>query len=416
MTTMTTTTTTTTSYQMIATDHAPIKAWTQGVPFEAEAEAQLRRVAALPFIHKWIAVMPDVHAGIGATVGSVIACDRAVIPAAVGVDIGCGMMAVKTSLRAEQLPDDLRPLRLAIEAAVPHGRTDRGGKNDRGAHGEPPARTAAAWAELQPGYEQILAKHQSAGNAMRVNQLGTLGTGNHFIELCLDEAGAVWVMLHSGSRGVGNRIGSYFIERAKAEMRRWFIHLPDADLAYLPQGSELFDDYVHAVEWAQRYARMNRELMMQVTIEALRAAGCLPEFTAHLEAVNCHHNYVSHEHHYGANVIVTRKGAVRARAGELGIIPGSMGAKSFIVRGKGNPESFTSCSHGAGRAMSRTKAKKVFTLADHAAATAGVECRKDEDVIDETPGAYKAIDDVMAAQADLVEIVYTLKQIVCVKG
>jgi tRNA-splicing ligase RtcB len=406
----------TTNYQLLTTDHVPIKAWTQGVPFEPEAEAQLRRVAALPFIHQWIAVMPDVHAGIGATVGSVIACDRAVIPAAVGVDIGCGMMAVKTSLRAEQLPDDLRPLRLAIEAAVPHGRTDRGGKNDRGAHGEPPARTAAAWAELEPGYAQILAKHQSAGNAMRVHQLGTLGTGNHFIELCLDEAGAVWVMLHSGSRGVGNRIGSYFIEQAKAEMRRWFIHLPDADLAYLPQGSELFDDYVHAVEWAQRYARVNRELMMQATIDALRASDLLPDFTAHLEAVNCHHNYVSREHHYGANVIVTRKGAVRARAGELGIIPGSMGAKSFIVRGKGNPESFTSCSHGAGRAMSRNKAKKVFSLADHAAATAGVECRKDEAVIDETPGAYKAIDDVMAAQADLVEIVHTLKQVVCVKG
>ncbi|HWO17234.1 MAG TPA: RtcB family protein [Kofleriaceae bacterium] len=411
-----TATATKTGYQLLPTGHAPIKAWTQGVPFEAEAEAQLRRVAALPFIHQWIAVMPDVHAGIGATVGSVIASARAVIPAAVGVDIGCGMMAVKTSLRAEQLPDDLRPLRLAIEAAVPHGRTDRGGKNDRGAYGEPPARTVDAWAELQPGYEQILAKHESAGSAMRVNQLGTLGTGNHFIELCLDEAGAVWVMLHSGSRGVGNRIGSYFIDRAKAEMRRWFINLPDADLAYLPEGSELFDDYVHAVEWAQRYARMNRELMMHATIDALRATGLLPEFTAHLEAVNCHHNYISREHHYGANVIVTRKGAVRARQGELGIIPGSMGAKSFIVRGKGNAESFTSCSHGAGRAMSRNKAKKVFSLADHAAATAGVECRKDEDVIDETPGAYKAIDDVMAAQADLVEIVYTLKQVVCVKG
>ena len=403
-------------YRLLPTAHAPIKAWTNGVAFEPEAEAQLRRVASLPFIHKWVAVMPDVHAGIGATVGSVIACDRAVIPAAVGVDIGCGMMAVKTSLRAEQLPDDLRAVRLAIEAAVPHGRTDRGGKNDRGAHGEPPASVAAAWAELAPGYAQILAGHQSAGNAAHVNQLGTLGTGNHFIELCLDEAGAVWVMLHSGSRGAGNRIGSYFIERAKAEMRRWFINLPDEDLAYLPQGSDLFRDYVHAVEWAQQYARVNRELMMQATIGALRATGLLPEFTAHLEAVNCHHNYVSHEHHYGANVIVTRKGAVRARAGELGIIPGSMGARSFIVRGKGNPESFTSCSHGAGRAMSRTKAKKVFTLADHAAATAGVECRKDADVIDETPGAYKAIDDVMAAQADLVEIVYTLKQIVCVKG
>ena len=405
-----------TNYQLITTDFAPIKAWTQGVPFEPEAEAQLRRVAALPFVHQWIAVMPDVHAGIGATVGSVIACKRAVIPAAVGVDIGCGMMAVKTSLRADQLPDDLRALRLAIEAAVPHGRTDKGGANDRGAYGDPPQRTVDAWTALAPGYAELAAKHPSAQLAQRVHQLGTLGTGNHFIELCLDEAGAVWVMLHSGSRGVGNRIGSYFIERAKAEMRRWFLNLPDEDLAYLPQGSDLFDDYVHAVEWAQQYARTNRELMMAATIEALRATGLLPEFTAHLEAVNCHHNYVSFEHHYGANVIVTRKGAVRAREGELGIIPGSMGAKSFIVRGKGNPESFTSCSHGAGRSMSRTKAKKLFTLEDHAAATAGVECRKDADVIDETPAAYKSIDDVMAAQADLVDVVYTLKQIVCVKG
>jgi tRNA-splicing ligase RtcB len=403
-------------YQVFATDHVPIKAWTNGVPFEAEAQAQLRRVAALPFIHKWIAVMPDVHAGLGATVGSVIASKNAVIPAAVGVDIGCGMMAVKTSLRADQLPDDLRPLRLAIEAAVPHGRTDRGGKNDRGAWHDIPAANAAAWAALEPRYTAIVDRHQSSGNAQRVNQLGTLGTGNHFIEICLDEAGAVWVMLHSGSRGIGNRIGSYFIERAKADMRRWFINLPDMDLAYLPQGSELFDDYMEAVSWAQDYARTNRELMMAATLAALRKLGTLPEFTAHLEAVNCHHNYVSRERHYDENVIVTRKGAVRARLGELGIIPGSMGAKSFIVRGKGNPESFTSCSHGAGRAMSRTKAKKVFSMADHAAATAGVECRKDEDVIDETPGAYKAIDDVMAAQADLVEIVYTLKQVVCVKG
>jgi tRNA-splicing ligase RtcB len=405
-----------TNYQLLNTDNVPIKAWTQGVPFESEAEAQLRRVAALPFVHQWVAVMPDVHAGIGATVGSVIACKRAVIPAAVGVDIGCGMMAVKTSLRADQLPDDLRPLRLAIESAVPHGRTDRGGANDRGAYGTVPQRTVDAWTALEPGYAKILSKHASAGNAQRVNQLGTLGTGNHFIELCLDEAGAVWVMLHSGSRGIGNRIGSYFIERAKAEMRRWFVNLPDEDLAYLPQGSELFDDYVHAVEWAQQYARTNRELMMAATIEALRATGLLPEFTAHLEAVNCHHNYVSFEHHYGANVIVTRKGAVRAREGELGIIPGSMGAKSFIVRGKGNPESFTSCSHGAGRSMSRTKAKKLFTLEDHAAATAGVECRKDADVIDETPAAYKSIDQVMHAQRDLVEVVYTLRQVVCVKG
>src|SRR6185436_4404922 len=264
--------------------------------------------------------------------------------------------------------------------------------------GDVPDHHAAAWAELEPDYLQILARHQSAGNAMRVNQLGTLGTGNHFIELCLDEAGAVWVMLHSGSRGIGNRIGSYFIERAKADMRRWFINLPDQDLAYLPQGSELFDDYLHAVEWAQGYARKNRELMMKNTIDALRGLGTLPDFEAHLEAMNCHHNYVSREHHYDENVIVTRKGAVRARLGELGIIPGSMGAKSFIVRGKGNPESFHSCSHGAGRAMSRTAAKKRFTVADHVEATKGVECRKDADVIDETPMAYKSIMDVMEAQ------------------
>lgn len=403
-------------YEVIATSHVPIKAWTRGVPFEAEAQDQLRRVAALPFVHKWVAVMPDVHAGMGATIGSVIASRKAVIPAAVGVDIGCGMMAVKTSLRAEQLPDDLKPLRLAIETAVPHGRTDHGGKNDRGAWHDVPAPHAAAWAELEAGYKQLTERHQSAGHSMRVNQLGTLGTGNHFIEVCLDEEGVVWVMLHSGSRGIGNKIGTYFIERAKADMRRWFINLPDQDLAYLPEGSDHFKDYVTAVEWAQDYARKNRELMMQNTINALRSLGTLPEFEAHLEAVNCHHNYISREKHYGESCIVTRKGAVRARLGELGIIPGSMGAKSFIVRGKGNPESFDSCSHGAGRAMSRTKAKKQFTVVDHAEATAGVECRKDIDVLDETPGAYKAIDDVMAAQADLVEIVHTLKQVVCVKG
>jgi tRNA-splicing ligase RtcB len=403
-------------YDVIVTSHVPIKAWTHGVPFEAEAQEQLRRVAALPFVHKWVAVMPDVHAGMGATIGSVIASKKAVIPAAVGVDIGCGMTAVKTSLRAEQLPDDLKPLRLAIEAAVPHGRTDHGGKNDRGAWHDVPATHADAWAALDAGYKLITERHQSAGHAMRVHQLGTLGTGNHFIEVCLDEAGAVWVMLHSGSRGIGNKIGTYFIERAKADMRRWFINLPDEDLAYLPEGSDLFKDYVTAVEWAQDYARKNRELMMQNTINALRSLGTLPEFDAHLEAVNCHHNYISREKHYGESCIVTRKGAVRARLGELGIIPGSMGAKSFIVRGKGNPESFDSCSHGAGRAMSRTKAKKQFTVVDHAEATVGVECRKDIDVLDETPGAYKAIDDVMAAQADLVEIVYTLKQVVCVKG
>jgi len=393
-----------------------IKSWTNGVPFEDAARAQLVNIAKLPFIHKWVAAMPDVHHGKGATVGSVIPTVGAIIPAAVGVDIGCGMMAVRTSMTASDLPDDLKGLRSAIEAAVPHGRTDNGGPNDRGAWHDLPAAQAGAWETLRVGYDAIVAEHPKLGRGSHVQHLGTLGTGNHFIEVCLDESDRVWVMLHSGSRGVGNRIGSYFIELAKREMRRWFVNLPDDDLAYLPEGTEHFVQYVRAVSWAQNYATINRELMMRAVVAALRGAGVLPEFSAELEAVNCHHNYVRKEHHYGANVFVTRKGAVRAGKGELGIIPGSMGAKSYIVRGTGNPEAFESCSHGAGRAMSRTEAKRRFTVEDHAAATAGVECRKDADVIDETPAAYKSIDAVMEAQRDLVEIVYTLRQVLCVKG
>ncbi len=395
---------------------APIKAWTAGVPFEAQARAQVERIARLPFIHRHVAVMPDVHLGMGATVGSVIATKQAIVPAAVGVDIGCGMMAVRTSLRAAQLPDDLRDVRTAIETAVPHGRTKNGGPGDRGAWHDVPARAAEAWATLRPRFEDIVAKNPRIGRGTNVQHLGTLGTGNHFIEVCLDEADQVWIMLHSGSRGVGNRIGSHFIELAKEDMRRWFINLPDQDLAYLPEGTVHFDEYVEAVEWAQEYARMNRELMMEAVLEALRRSDRLPAFEARLEAVNCHHNYVARENHFGANVFVTRKGAVRARKGDLGIIPGSMGARSYIVRGLGNEQSFDSCSHGAGRAMSRGEARRRFTVADHAAATAGIECRKDEDVIDETPMAYKSIDAVMDAQRDLVEIAYTLKQVVCVKG
>jgi tRNA-splicing ligase RtcB len=404
------------SYEVFATPGVPVKSWTIGVPFEAQARTQLERIASLPFIHKWVAAMPDVHQGKGATVGSVIPTHRAVIPAAVGVDIGCGMMAVKTSLGASQLPDDLHPLRSAIEEAVPHGRTDNGGRNDRGAWFDIPPAQAEAWTQIQTGYDAIVAKHRKIGRGPHVQHLGTLGTGNHFIEICLDEADQVWFMLHSGSRGVGNRIGSYFIELAKEDMRRWFINLPDADLAYFPEGSENFRDYVAAVSWAQEYARINRELMMQAVVGAVRSTGLVPAFEATLEAVNCHHNYVAREKHYGENVLVTRKGAVRARRGDLGIIPGSMGARSYIVRGLGNPESFDSCSHGAGRAMSRSEAKRRFTVDDHAAATAGIECRKDADVIDETPAAYKSIDKVMEAQRDLVEIVHTLRQVVCVKG
>jgi tRNA-splicing ligase RtcB len=406
-----------TTHKTFHNEHGvPIKAWTVGVTLEPEAEQQLRNTASMPFIHKWVAVMPDAHKGMGATVGSVIATSGAVIPAAVGVDIGCGMMAARTSLVASQLPDSLRGLRAAIEAAVPHGRTDNGGRNDRGAWHDVPEASATAWAGLDARFKEIVEKHPRVGRATTASHLGTLGTGNHFIELCLDEEDRVWIMLHSGSRGIGNRIGSHFIELAKREMERFFIHLPDKDLAYLPDGTEHFRDYVQAVSWAQDFAKQNRELMMVQVVAALRASGEVPVFEASVEAVNCHHNYISREHHYGKDVIVTRKGAVRARVGDLGIIPGSMGARSFIVRGLGNPESFCSSSHGAGRAMSRSEARRRFTIEDHAAATASVECRKDAEVIDETPAAYKPIDDVMRAQQDLVEIAHTLRQVVCVKG
>jgi tRNA-splicing ligase RtcB (3'-phosphate/5'-hydroxy nucleic acid ligase) len=394
-----------------------IKAWIDGVGVEAQARAQLDNIASMPFVHKHVAIMPDVHWGMGATVGSVIPTKGAIIPAAVGVDIGCGMMAHRTSLVASDLPDSLAAMRSAIEAAVPHGRTNNGGPGDRGAWGDVPN---ASIDRIRPHIEALKGladKHPKIAQATvrAPNHAGTLGSGNHFVEICLDEEDRVWVMLHSGSRGIGNKIGTYFIEKAKAEMRRWYINLPDEDLAYFPEGSTLFDDYWEAVGWAQGWARLNRELMMDAAMAALSKAVPKP-FTTDCEAVNCHHNYVTRERHFGDNVLVTRKGAVSAKEGEMGIIPGSMGAKSFIIRGKGNPDSFCSCSHGAGRAMSRTEAKKRFTLADHEAATAGVECRKDEAVIDETPAAYKDIDAVMAAQSDLVEIVHTLKQIVCIKG
>ncbi len=406
----------TTSYDTIQSEGAPIKMWTRGVPVEDEAIEQLKRVAALPFIHGWVSVMPDVHWGMGATVGSVIPSKAAIVPAAVGVDIGCGMMAVRTSLRAEMLPDNLKAIRSAIERAVPHGRTNRGGRGDRGAWRNVPDPVAEAWRGLEDRFDKIKDKHRKIGRGNTAEHLGTLGTGNHFIELCLDESEQVWVMLHSGSRGVGNRIGRYFIDAAKREMERWFIHLPDENLAYIPEGSTLFWDYVQALSWAQDFAATNRAQMMRAVLAAMQGTEELPEFEARLEAINCHHNYVSKEAHFGEELYITRKGAVRARRGEMGIIPGSMGARSYIVRGLGNEDSFCSCSHGAGRKMSRTEAKKRFTVEQHAEATKGVECRKDADVIDETPAAYKSIEDVMAAQRDLVEVVHTLRQVVCVKG
>lgn len=404
------------TYDVMQDGGVPIKSWTRGVPFEDKAKAQLKNISRMPFIHKWVAAMPDVHLGKGATIGSVVPTLGAVIPAAVGVDIGCGMMAVKTSLRAPDLPDNLSGVRSAIEAAVPHGRSNRArGSRDKGAWANVPNDVLTAWLPLMTQFDVLKEKHRVLKNTNNLHHLGTLGTGNHFIEMCLDEHDSVWLMLHSGSRGVGNRIGTHFIETAKKDMARWHINLPDTDLAYLPEGSEHFDEYVEAVEWAQNFARANREVMMVRVIAAVKNA-LGREFAATMEAVNCHHNYISRENHYGKNVLITRKGAVRAREGEMGIIPGSMGAKSFIVRGLGNAESFCSCSHGAGRVMSRTQAKKIVSLEEHKRATADVECRKDESVIDETPSAYKPIESVMAAQKDLVEVVYTLKQVVCVKG
>ncbi len=397
-----------TSYELYEEPGAkPIKAWTRGVPIEDEAKKQLHNVARLPFIHKWVAAMPDVHWGIGATVGSVIPTHKAIIPAAVGVDIGCGMMASRTTLTADDLPDSLRGVRHVIERAVPVGFNS---------FNKTPAPSEDAWKRLGSQFKRIHGKHPKIGTKAPEKQLGTLGGGNHFIEVCLDQDDRVWIMLHSGSRGIGNMIGRYFIGLAKKDMEKHLKNLPDKDLAYFEEGAEHFADYVEAVDWAQRYARKNRELMMRYVIEGMRKVRDLPKFEAHVEAVNCHHNYVQKERHFGADVFVTRKGAVRAGNGEMGIIPGSMGARSYLVRGLGNPESFESCSHGAGRAMSRKAARKRFSVAEHERATKGVECRKDRGVIDETPAAYKSIDKVMAAQKDLVEVVHTLKQVVCVKG
>ena len=391
-----------------------VKMWTQGVPVDEQAKQQLANIARMPFVHSHLAAMPDVHVGKGATVGSVIATKGAIIPAAVGVDIGCGMMAVQTTLKAKDLPESLAQLRSRIERAVPHGSVTVRGRAHKGSWGNTPDSVRTRWGSLADRHAAIVARYPRLKNKEPHKQLGTLGGGNHFIEVCLDTEQTVWVMLHSGSRGIGNLIGQLFIELARKDMKKHFINLPDQDLAYLVEGTDHFDDYVEAMTWAQDYAAENRRSMMDAVLRVIREE--LRAFQLGEVAVNCHHNYCTHETHFGEDLIVTRKGAVSAKQGELGIIPGSMGARSFIVRGLGNPESFASCSHGAGRVMSRTAAQKRFTVADHEAATAGVECRKDAGVIDETPAAYKDIDAVMRAQRDLVEIAYTLKQVLCVKG
>ncbi|MCU1731501.1 MULTISPECIES: RtcB family protein [Pseudomonas] len=402
------------TYQLLEVANGkPVKAWIEGVPLEPDARQQLLNTARMPFIFKHMAVMPDVHLGKGSTIGSVIPTQGAIIPAAVGVDIGCGMIAARTSLVAADLPDNLFGLRSAIEKAVPHGKTF--GRRDQGAWEHVPNAADQAWSAMAGRFKAITDKYPKLEKTNNRAHLGTLGGGNHFIEVCLDEVNRVWFMLHSGSRGVGNAIGNLFIELAQADMRQHIANLPDRSLAYFEEGSRHYDDYVEAVGWAQDFARQNRELMMQAVIATARQVIRKP-FEANLEAVNCHHNYVQKEQHFGEEILVTRKGAVSAQKGQLGIIPGSMGAKSFIVRGLGNEEAFCSCSHGAGRTMSRTQAKKQFTVEDQKRATAHVECRKDKDVIDEIPMAYKDIDAVMHAQRELVEVVHTLRQVVCVKG
>jgi tRNA-splicing ligase RtcB len=405
------------AYETVLGGNVPIKAWTEGVKFEEHAKAQLRYVAMLPIIFRHVAVMPDVTPERGSTVGSVIPTLKAVIPAAVGVDIGCGMMAWRTSLTSHQVSDNAQELYDAILDAVPVPTDDR---KDRRKHGEGsweevPKDVAEIWAGMNPDWRKIVGRHGRASAKDVHKQLGTLGGGNHFIEVCIDEEDRVWFMLHSGSRKAGNAIGTYFIELARKDMMRQNIRLPNQDLAYFSEGAEHFDEYVFAVKWAQNYAAVNREIMMNNIVKQIRKKLGV-KFMMDEEAVNCHHNYVEKETHFGQEVYVTRKGAVSARLGQLGIVPGSMGTESFIVRGLGNEESFQSCAHGAGRTMPRGEAGQRITLEQHRRDTEGIVCRKDRGVVDESPSAYKEINAVMNAQRDLVEKVHTLKQIVCIKG
>lgn len=394
-----------------------VRFWTGSMSVEDAAVKQLHNISQLPILAGHIAVMPDVHMGKGATVGSVIPTLTAVIPSAVGVDIGCGMVAVRTGLMASDLPESLARMRAAIERAVPVGFAYHQDLLSIGHEG-------VAASVLQTRYDGLMAGFHGLSlftgighfDAKRMTQqVGTLGGGNHFIELCLDESQRVWVMLHSGSRNVGKTVGEAAMEAAKHHVKDIGVELVDKDLAWLDDGTKAFDEYTTALSWAQDYARLNRDVMLHLVIQAIeREMGRKLNITD--EAVNCHHNYLSKEEFGGRSVWVTRKGAVSARKGQMGIIPGSMGAKSFIVCGKGHEAAYCSCSHGAGRKMSRSAAKRLFTDLDLAAQTAGVECRKDIDVVDEIPAAYKDIDEVMAAQSDLVEIKHTLKQVLCVKG
>ncbi|MBK9498119.1 MAG: RtcB family protein [Leptospiraceae bacterium] len=377
----------------------PVKLWTKLDDVESEALTQLKNIASLPWVFHHVAVMPDVHFGIGATVGSVIAMKDAISPAAVGVDIGCGMGAIRTNLKADALPDSLTEIRNKIEQKIPVGFNE---------HKQPKvqSRTNSLFAEFRSLHPKVMKLESKA-----VYQCGTLGGGNHFIELCLDTQNTVWMMLHSGSRNIGKTLAEIHISAAKKLSHNTY--LPDRDLAVFLANTPEMESYRRDLFWAQRYALLNRQTMFEIYKTILK--GFFPEIKFE-EPILCHHNYVSEETHFGENVVVTRKGAISAREGEWGIIPGSMGTKSYIVRGLGNPESFHSASHGAGRRMSRTQAKKNYTLQDLEAQTSGVECRKDGGVLDEIPGAYKNIEEVIHNQKDLVKVEYELKQILCVKG
>jgi tRNA-splicing ligase RtcB (3'-phosphate/5'-hydroxy nucleic acid ligase) len=423
-------------FSVIEGTGAVIKAWNRGVPFEAGAITQTQKVASLPFV-KGVALMPDCHIGYGCTVGSVIAADGAICPSIVGVDIGCGMIAVRTNLTYEDVAGKTKQIYDAIYKAVPTGRTNDGGEGDRGAWHDVPLDISDIWfKEFFLDYEYLCAKHPGARSKNAAKQLGTLGTGNHFIEVCCEtnfggehyppnlHTIPIWIVIHSGSRGLGNRIGTYFTNLAKEQCDKYFITLPDPDLAYFPKGNPEYDDYIAALKLAQKFAWRNREIMMWRVLEAIGAQHLtLPVSTDHAlyaedgpSFVHCHHNYMNIEKHFGKNLIITRKGAVRAETGDLAVIPGSMGARTYIARGLGSRDSYCSCSHGAGRQMGRNQARKTITVAEHVAATQGIECCKTEDVIDESPAAYKSIEAVMAAQSDLVEPILALRQIVCVKG
>lgn len=407
------------NYQAKKTSKGLILSWTNGVRVEQEAIDQLVKVADMFFVKPHVAAMPDVHAGMGATIGSVIPTVGYIIPAAVGVDIGCGMIAQKTNLHRSDIQTDAEAVFRLISRYVPHG-VGMGWQNSQWRNVDRPQSVTDNASKMLDCFldlecASLLNNGNSEGSISKLHhQLATLGSGNHFIEVCYDENDNIWFVIHSGSRSVGNNIGSYYIKLAMEQMDKWGIVLEDKHLAYLPEGDQMFDDYIRAATWAQDYARDNRIGMLEQVKVAVKTL--FPKLDFVDDYISCHHNFVEKEHHFQKNVWLTRKGATRARKGDLGIIPGSMGAKSYIVEGKGNAQSFHSCSHGAGRAMSRTKAKKTITLDEHRETTDGVFCKKDSSVLDESPKAYKDIDAVMAAQSTLVKIRHTLKQLVCVKG